>query len=157
MLNAERVRCGFSQLAQSTWIDTAADSHSVWMLRNGIQVHDQIAGTVGFTGRSLEERLRVAGYTSARVAGEVTSPIDDWTRNGEAGVRLLFSAARLANSVKASVKPARSSIGWPKERVQASPPCHFWLEGHPTSAPLSQLGSIRAPLQLDLDKRRVVL
>jgi uncharacterized protein YkwD len=92
VLNAERARCGFGQLAQNSRIDTAADSHSVWMLRNGIQVHDQIAGTVGFTGRSLEDRLRVAGYTSARASGEVISPIDDWTKNAEAGVRLLFNA-----------------------------------------------------------------
>ena len=92
VLNAERARCGFGQLAQNSLIDTAADSHSVWMLRNGIQVHDQIAGTVGFTGRSLEDRLRVAGYTSARASGEVISPIDDWTKNAEAGVRLLFNA-----------------------------------------------------------------
>jgi len=92
VINAERARCGFGKLAQNRQIDTAADGHSVWMLRNGIQVHDQTAGTVGFTGRSLEDRLRVAGYTSARASGEVISPIDDWTRNGEAGVRLLFNA-----------------------------------------------------------------
>ena len=36
VLNAERARCGFGQLAQNSRIDTAADSHSVWMLRNGI-------------------------------------------------------------------------------------------------------------------------
>ena len=39
------------------------------------------------------------------------------------------------------------------------PPCHFWLEGHPPypHPPLFQLGSIRVPLQLDVDKRRVAL
>jgi uncharacterized protein YkwD len=92
VLNAERARCGFGRLAQNSRIDTAADSHSVWMLKNSIQVHDQIAGTVGFTGKSLEDRLRMAGYTSARASGEVISPIDDWTKNAEAGVRLLFNA-----------------------------------------------------------------
>ena len=39
------------------------------------------------------------------------------------------------------------------------PPCHFWLEGPPPDPhpPLSQLGSIRVPLHLVSDKRRVVL
>jgi uncharacterized protein YkwD len=92
VINAERVRCGFGQLAQNTRIDTAADGHSVWMLKNDLQVHDQISGTVGFTGTTVADRLRAAGYPSARTWGEVISPIDDWTKNAEAGVRLLFNA-----------------------------------------------------------------
>jgi uncharacterized protein YkwD len=92
VLNAERARCGFGKLAQNRQIDTAADGHSVWMLRNGIQVHDQIPGTAGFTGTTVGDRLRVAGYPSARNWGEVISPIDDWTKTAEAGVRLLFNA-----------------------------------------------------------------
>ena len=92
VLNAERARCGFGQLAQNSLIDTAADGHSVWMLKNDLQVHDQIPGTVGFTGTTVGDRLRAAGYPSARTLGEVISPISDWTKNAEAGVRLLFNA-----------------------------------------------------------------
>jgi uncharacterized protein YkwD len=92
VLNAERARCGFGQLAQNSQIDTAADGHSVWMLKNDLQVHDQIPGTAGFTGTTVGDRLRAAGYPSARTWGEVISPISDWTKNAEAGVRLLFNA-----------------------------------------------------------------
>ena len=92
MLNAERARCGFGQLAQNTRIDIAADGHSEWMLKNSIQVHDQIPGTVGFTGTTVGDRLRAAGYPSARTWGEVISPVDDWTKTAEAGVRLLLNA-----------------------------------------------------------------
>ena len=92
VLNAERAHCGFGKLSQNSRIDTAADGHSVWMLKNGIQVHDQVPGTVGFTGATVGDRLRIAGYTSARSWGEVISPVDDWTKNAEAGVRLLFNA-----------------------------------------------------------------
>ncbi len=92
VLNTERARCGFGQLAQNSRIDTAADGHSVWMLKNDLQVHDQIRGTVGFTGTTVGDRLRAAGYPSARTLGEVISPISDWTKNAEAGVRLLFNA-----------------------------------------------------------------
>ena len=92
VLNAERVRCGFGQLAQNTRIDTAADGHSIWMLKNDLQIHDQIPGTVGFTGTTVGDRLRAAGYTSARTWGEVISPISYWTKDAEAGVRLLLNA-----------------------------------------------------------------
>ena len=92
VLNTERARCGFGQLAQNSQIDTAADGHSVWMLKNNLQVHDQIPGTAGFTGTTVGDRLQAAGYPSARTWGEVISPISDWTKNAEAGVRLLFNA-----------------------------------------------------------------
>jgi uncharacterized protein YkwD len=92
VLNAERARCGFGLLAQNSRIDIAADGHSEWMLKNSLQVHDQIPGTVAFTGTTIADRLRVTGYPSARTWGEVISPIDDWTKNAEAGVRLLFNA-----------------------------------------------------------------
>lgn len=73
LLNAERARCGFGTLVQSTQIDAAAQSHADWGLSNWVWSHYE-NGTnypLSYTGYSANDRVIAQGYTDLGNAGEV--------------------------------------------------------------------------------------
>lgn len=74
-LNFRRGQLGVSLLARSTLVDSAAQSHSDYQRINNIVSHDQVAGRQGFTGVTLSDRLRAAGYlfNGSYAFGEVIS------------------------------------------------------------------------------------
>jgi uncharacterized protein YkwD len=47
LLNQERSSCGFGKLAQNAQLDTAAQGHADWLLKNNYTGHYQVAGTPG--------------------------------------------------------------------------------------------------------------
>lgn len=74
LLNAERSRCGFGQLAQQAQLDAAAKAHADYQISNNLLTHveDRAAFPNGFTGVSALDRIVAKGYTGA---GGVTDEI----------------------------------------------------------------------------------
>lgn len=72
-INYRRSQVGMSALAQNAKIDIAAQGHSDYQRINNIVTHVQTAGTQGFTGAQLQNRLAAAGYIigSPNAIGEV--------------------------------------------------------------------------------------
>ncbi|HEY5800293.1 MAG TPA: CAP domain-containing protein [Burkholderiaceae bacterium] len=79
--NFRRQQMGLPALTRNSVIDLAAQGHSDYQRINNTIVHDQTAGKNGYTGVTLLERLRQAGYTFAPRAdyayGEVISATTD--------------------------------------------------------------------------------
>lgn len=77
--NYRRTGIGLSALVRNARLDTAAAGHSNYLRLNNTVSHDQVAGSPGFTGASLENRLTAAGYTLSRpyAYGEVISAAGD--------------------------------------------------------------------------------
>jgi hypothetical protein len=102
-LNAWRIAAGAGPLEQAPQIDTAAAGHWNWIPLN-TPSHTQAAGSPGFTGALVEDRVRAAGFTASRAsegifgfptpsnarfcAGGITAPYHladafySWTRVG---------------------------------------------------------------------------
>lgn len=80
-LNYRRSLVGLSTLARNAVIDSAAQGHSDYQAIHGI-THDQVAGKQGFTGASLEDRLRNAGYVLNRSRGYAFGEVISATSNG---------------------------------------------------------------------------
>lgn len=74
-LNYRRTQIGMSALTQNTVIDKAAQGHSDYQRINNTVTHDQVSTNQGFTGVTLENRLRTAGYSfgNPNAIGEVIS------------------------------------------------------------------------------------
>lgn len=73
LLNQERGRCGFGLLAQSNKLDQAAKSHTIYLVKNGLQyAHDEVAGLPFFTGTTEIARAAAAGYSNPVGAGLAT-------------------------------------------------------------------------------------
>ncbi|MGZ3184722.1 MAG: CAP domain-containing protein [Telluria sp.] len=76
-INFRRSQLGMPALAENTLIDQAAQAHSDYLRSSGSVVHDETAGKPGFTGVTLLDRLKAAGYnfspTAAYAYGEVIS------------------------------------------------------------------------------------
>ena len=97
LLNFERSRCGFGQLAQNLQLDAAARSHADYQIINNVLSHVQNRTTnpAGFTGTNPLDRVLAQGYTGV---GEVTDEIvglfgtDAKAATGASGVRSLLSA-----------------------------------------------------------------
>ncbi|CAN7774706.1 CAP domain-containing protein [Variovorax sp. LjRoot290] len=66
-LNAERQKCGFGLLQQSTQLDTAATGHANYLLRNNMAGHFQNPADPFFTGNNALDRANAAGYSPALV------------------------------------------------------------------------------------------
>ena len=73
--NYRRAQLGLSTLTRNSLINTAAQGHSDYQRTNNVVTHEQTQGQPGFTGVSLLDRLRAAGYTlsGSYSAGEVIS------------------------------------------------------------------------------------
>lgn len=65
-LNAERSKCGFGMVAQSTALDSSAGKHGLYIRANPIgpnnDPHLEVAGRTGFTAVWPIERAKLAGY-----------------------------------------------------------------------------------------------
>ncbi len=73
--NYRRAQAGLSTLTRNSRIDTAAQGHSDYQRINRTITHEQTPGLSGFTGVSLTDRLKAAGYvlSGSYSAGEVIS------------------------------------------------------------------------------------
>lgn len=67
--NWRRQQAGLLAVTRSAAIDAAAHGHSDYQRLNNTITHVQEAGRPGFTGASLPERLRAAGYSFSATAG----------------------------------------------------------------------------------------
>ncbi len=74
-LNYRRSQIGMAALTQNAIIDKAAQGHSDYQRINNTITHVQTSGKQGFTGATLEDRLKNAGYvfTGSNAIGEVIS------------------------------------------------------------------------------------
>lgn len=75
-INYRRAQSGMPALTRNGVVDIAAQGHSEYQKTNNIVTHDQIAGKPGFTGVTLGDRLKTAGYLFANntyAYGEVIS------------------------------------------------------------------------------------
>jgi uncharacterized protein YkwD len=72
-INYRRKQVGMSILTQNTTIDKAAQGHSDYQRTNNVITHDQTRGRTGFTGITVEDRLKSAGYSfgNPNAIGEV--------------------------------------------------------------------------------------
>lgn len=68
LLNSERSRCGFGQLAQSAQLDASAKASADWLQVNHYTGHIHVTGTPGFTGVTAQDRNASAGYSSTQYA-----------------------------------------------------------------------------------------
>jgi uncharacterized protein YkwD len=93
-LNTERSQCGFGALKQSTLLDLAAKNHADWQNINNYVSHSEIAGTPGFTGVSVWDRILATGYTTNDVGEGLTKHTGQTTKTGlgESELRQLFLA-----------------------------------------------------------------
>ena len=74
-INYRRSQIGLPPLTESVTVDKAAQAHSDYQRINNTVTHDQTRGRGGFTGVTLEDRLKAAGYGFAETnaIGEVIS------------------------------------------------------------------------------------
>lgn len=79
--NYRRAQTGLSVLTRNSAIDQAALGHSNYLRLNDTVSHDQVSGKAGYTGTTLADRFRAAGYTIAGTYayGEVISAAADRT------------------------------------------------------------------------------
>ena len=80
-INYRRKQIGMSTLTQSTIIDKAAQGHSDYQRTNNVITHDQTRGKAGFTGITVEDRLKSAGYSfgNPNAIGEVIAATEKQT------------------------------------------------------------------------------
>lgn len=78
-INYRRQLTGLAPLARNALLDKAALDHSNYQRINNTITHDQISGKPGFTGVTLADRLKNAGYTlvGPSAIGEVISAAAD--------------------------------------------------------------------------------
>jgi uncharacterized protein YkwD len=75
-INYRRAQIGVPAVAENVQINNAALGHSEYLRTNNVMSHDQKAGSPGFTGVTLMDRLNAAGYTipaNGYAYGEVIS------------------------------------------------------------------------------------
>ena len=86
LLNAERQKCGFGLLAQSTKLDAAAAAHSNYQIQNNTSGHPETQGISGFTGVNSRARAIFQGYEGNRVGEDIAFEL-----SGLESMRVLFS------------------------------------------------------------------
>jgi uncharacterized protein YkwD len=64
-INFRRTQIGIPVMAPNPLVDRAAQAHSDYQKLNNVVAHDETPGKSGFTGVTLLERLRTAGYIFA--------------------------------------------------------------------------------------------
>jgi len=62
-INYRRAQAGVPTVTENANINNAALGHSEYLRTNNLMSHDQVPGRPGFTGASLGDRLKTAGYT----------------------------------------------------------------------------------------------
>ena len=75
-INYRRSQLGVPAVTENALINNAAQGHSEYLRTNNLMSHDQVAGRAGFTGATLDDRLKAAGYilgASGYAYGEVIS------------------------------------------------------------------------------------
>lgn len=75
-INYRRSQLGVPAVTENAQINNAAQGHSEYLRTNNLMSHDQVAGRSGFTGATLGDRLKAAGYnlgSSGYAYGEVIS------------------------------------------------------------------------------------
>ena len=82
LLNAERGRCGFGQLAQNKLLDLTSKAHAEYQLLNNIISHyeDKTAYPLGFTGVGPDDRAAFQGYAVGLGYGGVIGITDEMNR-----------------------------------------------------------------------------
>lgn len=115
LLNAERQRCGFGQMAQSVQLDAAAKAHADYQIVNNLFMHDENLSThpTGFTGADAAARVIAQGYTGAgAVADEITvlSGTSVKTGMGEGGIRALLNAPYHLNGLMSGYRDVGISV-----------------------------------------------
>jgi uncharacterized protein YkwD len=80
-LNYRRSQIGLSTLTEDTTVDRVAQGHSDYQRLNNIVTHDQVRGRPGFTGVTLEDRFKAAGYSfgNTNAIGEVIAATPNQT------------------------------------------------------------------------------
>jgi uncharacterized protein YkwD len=80
-INYRRSQIGLPPLTESVTVARAAQGHSDYQRINNIVTHEQTRGKQGFTGVTLQDRLKSAGYSFAEDnrIGEVISASDNQT------------------------------------------------------------------------------
>ncbi|MBA4340871.1 MAG: hypothetical protein C0423_01830 [Methylibium sp.] len=99
-LNTRRAACGFGQLTQNASLDKSAAAHANYIIERwkagqiGQYIgHTETQGLSGFTGTTISDRQKVAGYTSTSAAGFGGQIL---TMGGAADNRIEFIRALLA-------------------------------------------------------------
>ena len=105
-LNEIRLSAGLGMLAQSTLMDQAAQAHAAWMVANDSFTHDEVAGTVDFTGVNWAERDEASGYVPVEGDELIAS-----ASQGAAGVDLLVNGVYHRAGILA-FEPVDVGIGW---------------------------------------------
>ena len=123
-LNEIRLSAGLGMVAQNTLMDQAAQAHADWMIANNSFVHDETAGTVGFTGAHFWDRDEAVGYVPVGGDEVMSSGV-----SGTAGVDLLVNMLYHRVGMLA-FEPVDVGVGW--------------------SGAIAQ--SVRTPLVLDLTR-----
>lgn len=105
-LNAIRLSAGLGMLAQNVSMDQAAQAHAQWMVVNDSFTHEELSGTVGFTGTNWARRDETFGYVPLAGDEVMTAPA-----HGAEGVdglinTLYHRAAMLA------FEPVDVGLGW---------------------------------------------
>lgn len=115
LLNAERQRCGFGQMAQNVPLDAAAKAHADYQIVNDIVSHFENLSTkpTGFTGADAAARVIAQGYTGAgAVADEIAviSGTSVKTGMGEGGIRSLLNAPYHLNGLMSGYRDVGISV-----------------------------------------------
>ena len=105
-LNEIRFSAGLGMLAQSTRMDQAAQAHADWMVANDSFTHDEVVGTVDFTGVNWAERDEAFGYVPVEGDELIAS-----TSHGAAGVDLLVNGVYHRAGILA-FEPVDVGVGW---------------------------------------------
>lgn len=80
-INYRRAQLGVPAVTENAQINNAALGHSEYLRTNNVMSHDQKAGSPGFTGATLLDRLNAAGYTIP-AAGYAYGEVISGTTNG---------------------------------------------------------------------------
>jgi uncharacterized protein YkwD len=78
-INFRRVQAGLAPVQRNSTLDVAAASHSTYLKDNDAVSHDEIAGRSGYTGITIQDRLKAAGYRlqAPYAVGEVIAATGD--------------------------------------------------------------------------------
>ena len=105
-LNEIRLSAGLGMLAQSVPMDQAAQAHAEWMVANDSFTHDEVAGSVDFTGVDWAQRDEAFGYVP--VEGDELIATQS---HGAAGVDLLVNGVYHRAGILV-FEPVDVGIGW---------------------------------------------
>ena len=105
-LNEIRLSAGLGMLAQSTEMDQAAQAHAQWMVANDSFTHEEVVGSVDFTGVNWADRDEAFGYVPVEGDELIASGL-----HGAAGVDLLVNGVYHRAGILA-FEPVDVGVGW---------------------------------------------